>query len=173
MDFDIKAVSVVLGIASSIIALLYKIKPNPAASLKRDLELLKLAQETKASYFALQRHIDAQIIDQYIVRDLGRRRKFELYAGEIFTWIVFGIIILGFFGSLAALAARAILSIEDTTAEIITFVGAGFGLLGGTMNGVEKGSERVREAERDVELRADELAKADEAAIRRIRASDA
>lgn len=173
MDFDLKTISVVLGIASSFVALAYKLKPNPSARLKRDLELLKLARETKANYFALQRHVDAQIRNEFVVRGLNRRKRFELYYGELSFSAILGVVTFGFLGSLTALAAKAIFSIEDTTAAIIIGTAAVLGLLGGISHGSEVGGNRVRDAEREVAENEMELIESDEVAIREIRKNDA
>lgn len=173
MEIDLKAVSVALGIASSAVALAYRLKPNPASRLKRDLELLKLARETQANYFALQRHVDAQMQGQYVVRSLSRQKKFDLYFKELCFWPLFGAIIFGFIGSLVALAAKAVFSADDKTTAAIIIVGGALGLMSGISIGATKGSEQVRTTEQEVESKADEIISSDEAAISEIRKKDA
>ena len=173
MDLDLKFISAALGIASSVVAIAYKLKSNPAARLKRDLELLKLARETKTNYFALQRHVDTQITNAYVMRGLDLRMRLELYYGELFFSVLFGVMTFGFLGSLLALGAKALFSVQDSTAGATILVAGGVGLFGGISHGSKEGANRVGDALREAETRAKELVETDESAIRAIRQRDA
>jgi hypothetical protein len=61
MNFDLKSVSVAIGIASAAVTLAFRLRPRFSNRLKRDLELLKLTREAQANYLPLQRRVDAQI----------------------------------------------------------------------------------------------------------------
>lgn len=172
MNFDLQTVSVLIGVASAAVTLAFRLMPRSADRLKRDLELLKLAREAKASFLPLQRHVDAQIHEEYLSERLSFRRSFDIVFGNVAFAATISIGTLGAFGAAVAFGSKFLFSLADSTAGYIL---AGFvivGVLMGLAGGSESASKELAEARKEIEDREKLLVSGDEETLRRFRASD-
>lgn len=172
VDFDAKTVSVVVGIASSLVALGVKLFPKASDRLKRDLELLKLARESKANYLPIQRHVDAQINDHYMNARLGFRHKVETvfpmaFFGALVCTPLFGLIGLGI-----AYVAR-VASVGEPAASAIVTALAALGLFGGLAGGSSLAGRELEKEQREAEDRIRSQIEDDRNALIHERVSDA
>jgi hypothetical protein len=149
MDLDLKSVSVLLGIASTVATLAFKLMPRSADRLKRDLELLKLAREANANHLPLQRHVDAQILEEYVRAGLSLRRRLDILFGNLLFAMLILVPIMTIVGLAVAFGAGLLFSLsEDTTSQVVlAFVGLGAiaGLLGGITEAHRDTDEVLRE----------------------------
>jgi hypothetical protein len=151
MDVDLKTISVLLGIASSVVALAFKLLPRSSDRLKRDLELLKLARDAKANHLPLQRHVDAQIIDSYVCVRLGA--KYEL--GTRSTYVAFGVMlcgaVMGIVGTAVAYGAQLFLLIDEATFGKVLGSFVGCGAVAGVIGGLSMAREELQRERRELE----------------------
>lgn len=172
MNFELQTLSVLIGVASAVVTLGYKLMPRSFDRLKRDLELLKLAREAKANFLPLQRHVDAQINEEYLSKGVGFRRSFDIAFGNLAFAMMIMTAIFGAVGAGIAFGSKHLFALSD---NVVNFIGAGFlmfGVLGGIIGGADFAKKELAEARKEIEERERLLAAADEEELRRFRAAD-
>lgn len=172
MDFGLKTVSVLIGVASATVTLAFKLMPRSADRLKRDLELLKLARDAKANFLPLQRHVDAQIYEEYLKEGIGFRRYFDIVFGNFAFAIILSVGTVGGIGTAIAFASKFLFALSDNTAGYIVAGFVTLGVLIGLAGGSDFAKKELTEARKEIEERQKMTASGDEEALRRFRASD-
>jgi hypothetical protein len=153
MDFDLKSVSVLIGVASAIVGLAFKLMPRSSDRLKRDLELLKLAHDAKANHLPLQRHVDAQINEEYLREGLSLTRKFDIITGQVLFAAMISTFSFAIVGLVVAYGSFLLFSLTEQTTGLIAAGFAAFGLFGGILVGMTESQKAIAEARTEIEER--------------------
>lgn len=162
MDIDYKNISLVVGAASALLGLLYKLLPNRSDRLKKDMELLKLAKETEANHLPLLRRVNSQIYEEYVHEELGRKEKVEIIFKNVSGAVYLSVAFLGLFGVVVSSIARAIFELTDEKAGLIIGTFVGLGVLTGFYGGFSDANKEIEVLENEIDKRVRERVEKDE-----------
>lgn len=173
MNFDLQSVSVMLGIASAIVGLAFKLMPRASDRLKRDLELLKLAREAKASYLPLQRHVDAQINEAYLKKGLSLGQRSDIFFGQFFFSLLMSTFLMAMIGVAVAYGSGFLLSLAEESVGRVLGSFVAFGVFVGVVGGIKEAQQAINEARSEVEERERIAIQEDQEALRNVNLTSA
>jgi hypothetical protein len=172
MDFDLKTVSVLLAIASAVVTLLLKIAPRSTTRLKRDLELLKLARQAKVNHLPLERHIDAQIRESYLVEKIGFRKSIDVISTDVIFAVILSSWIFCIISLVIGFSLTFAFGLSDDTSRKLYVSILLVGVLVGLFAGISDGKESLAKLGEEIKERERLTIAQDEEELHRIRASD-
>lgn len=151
MDIDFKTISVVVGIASASLGLLYRIIPKRYDRLKKNLELLKLAKEAEVNYLPLLRHVNSIIHEKYVHKELSLYEKSELVLSHIILGVAISLAFFGLVGFVVSWLTQVAFELTEEKAEYILAGFCALGVLVGIGGGISGSKEKLKELGYNIE----------------------
>lgn len=166
MDIDFKTISVVVGIASTSLGILYRVTPKRSDRIKKNLELLKLAKETEANHLPLLRHVNTIIHNEYVHEEVSLKERFGIRIKHVAFAAMLSIAFLGLLGVIVSSVAQAAFGLTDETAQKILAVFITFGVASGLFGGLPEADKELEEIKNAVDERIRNTVEADEKALK-------
>lgn len=153
MDIDLKNLSIIVGVVSTIIGLAYKLMPRASDNIKKELELLKMAKDTGVNHLPILRHLNSRIHEEYVNETISLKKKIDVRLGNILFISIIMIAIFGIIGYFVGFILSAILSFSEQTHEYIVLGFASVGLVGGILGGLSQATDDLNSMQKEIDDR--------------------